>query len=328
VLRLLRNYSPFTVLILVIAAFLMKLPALSHPVAPIPLPNHIVFASLLKLLNNILHGSASGYTFLAIIILVLEALYFNHITVKHKLFMTQTYLPAFTFLLLTSLYPAFNYFSEPLLINGLMLIAFDIMLSFAHSSQPRKQIFNAGFVVCLPALLQFPALAFFFLLLFALIFLRPFNIGEWVVGFMGYFTPIYFFAVILFLVDKLPVLYQIPRLSLSLPKHVENPLYVGGTIGGLVLLVILGSFALQQQMSRLTINIRRSWGLVYIFLVISLGFGLIAVSSVHAEWLVVMPSLSFLVAHSFYHEKTKRFSNFAFLFSLALFAFCQFSLYK
>jgi hypothetical protein len=180
----------------------------------------------------------------------------------------------------------------------------------------------------MPALFQFPALGFFVLFMFALIFLRPFNIGEWVVGLMGYLTPIYFFIVILFLVDKLPVLLKIARLRLSIPKHMENPVYMAGAITGLAILAIAGSFALQQYMSRLTIYIRRSWGLIYIYLVVAAGLAFIAVSSVNAEWSLILPPLSFIIAHSFYLEKTKRFSNFAFYFSMVLLVFCQFSLYK
>ena len=327
-MQLFRNYSPFTVILLIIATFLMKLQALSHPVAPIALPDHLLFASLLSFLDTFVRGGAFAYTLLTVLILFTQSLFFNHITVRHKLFNTNTYLPAFAYILLTSLHPAFNYFSEPLLINWLVLIALNIMLSFSHTAQPRKQIFNAAFVICLPALFQFPALGFFFLFLFAMILLRPFSIGEWVVGFMGYFTPIYFFVAVLFLVDKLSILTRLPQLRLSIPKHIGNPVYLVGVIAGLLFLIVAGSFALQQQISRLTIYIRRSWGLIYIYLFVSLGLPFIAVSSVHAEWSLALPALSFIVAHSFYLEKTKRFSNFAFLFSLALLIFCQLTLYK
>jgi hypothetical protein len=328
VLRLFRNYSPFTVLILIIAAFLAKLQPLLHPVAPRALPDHLVFDWILRALNYVFFGNAFAYTLFSVVILISQALFLNYITVRHKMFSRNSYLPAFTYLLLTSLNPSFNYFSEPLLINGLTLIAVNIMLSFSQTSQPRKQIFNAGFAICLPVLLQFPAVGFVLLFLLALVFLRSFNPGEWVVGLMGYLTPIYFFAGILFLVDRFDALPRVFRIGFSVPRHLTHPVYLIGTILGLGILAIIGSVSIQQQISRMTIYIRRAWGLAYTYLAISLGVAFITVSAVAAEWLIMMPALSLIISQSFCFEKSKRFSSFTFYFSLLLLIFCQLALNK
>lgn len=311
---------------LIIGALLAKLPALLHPLPPQALPDHVIFETCLRLLDIVFRGSAFAYTLLTVAILVAQALYLNYITVRHKLFQKNTYLPAFTYLLLTSLNPSFNYFSEPLLINGLTLVAVNIMLTFSQSPQPRKQIFNAGFAICIPALLQFPAVGFLLLFVLALVFLRSFNTGEWVVGLMGYITPIYFFAGILFLVNRLSVLPRTFRLGFSVPPQLENPLYMVGTVVGLAVLVLLGSISIQQQIARMTIYIRRAWGLVYTYLAVSFGVAFIAVSSVKAEWLLMMPALSLIISQSFCFEKSKRFSSFTFYFLLLLLIFCQLAL--
>ncbi|RYG37242.1 MAG: hypothetical protein EOO01_30320, partial [Chitinophagaceae bacterium] len=222
-LQLFRNYSPFTVLILIIAGFLMKLQALSSGVAPVPLPDHIIFGQLLAVLNHIFHGSAFGYTLFAVVLLHIQAIYLNYITVKHKLFHRNTYLPAFSYLVLTSIYPPFNYFSEPLLINFFTIAALDLMLTLSQTSQPRKQIFNAGFLLCIPAMIQFPAVGFILLLFLALLFLRTFNLGEWTVGGLGYLTPIYFFVAFLFLFDQLPAIYRLPHFGFAFPKELNYP---------------------------------------------------------------------------------------------------------
>jgi hypothetical protein len=327
VLQLFRNYSPFTVIILVIAAFLMKLQALLHPVAPQAMPDHVLFASLLQVLGYAFE-SAFAYTLLTVAVLVSQALFINHITVKHKLFTKNTYLPAFSYLLLTSLNPAFNYFSEPLLINWLVLISVNIMMSLSQTTQPRKQIFNAAFAVCLPALFQFPAVGFILLFFLALVFQRSFNIGEWTVGLMGYLTPIYFFAGVLFLADDLHISQHIVQVGFAFPQHLVHPVYMIGTTAGLSILVFIGSIGLQQQLNALTIYIRRAWGLVYAYPLVSVLVTFIAVSFVNAEWLIIMPALSILIAHAFSFEKNKWFSNFTFYFSLLLLIFCQLALNK
>ena len=324
-LRLFQNYSPFTVLLLIIAAFVMKFQVLSHPQLPVALPDHILFASILKFLNPVFRG-AFGYTLFAVFILFTQALYLNYITVKYRLFNRNTYLPAFTYLLLTSIYPAFNYFSEPLLINWLLLISLSLMLSFSQTTQPRKQIFNAGFAICLPVLFQFPTIGFIILLVLALLLLRSFSLGEWIVAGMGYLTPIYFFVCILFLVDQLPAVTRMPEIGFSIPRHLANPVYLTGTLIGLLFLLIMGTYTIQQQIHRLTIFIKRSWILIYMYFVVSLVVNLIVVSAVNAEWLILVPSMSFVIINGFLLEKSKRFSNFTFYFSLLLLIFCQLAL--
>src|SRR5690242_14197763 len=128
----------------------MKLQALSNPVLPELPENHLIFTSLFKGL----HFGIFSYTILSMIMVFLQALYINYIGERHKLFHKTGYYTAFTYVLLTSLYPPFNYFSEPLLINWFVLGALDVMLSFPKTLQPRKQLFNAGFLMCIPVLIQ------------------------------------------------------------------------------------------------------------------------------------------------------------------------------
>jgi len=113
------------------------------------------------------------------------------------------------------------------------------------------------------------------------------------------------------------------HLGFSIPRHMKHPLHIVGIITGLAILLVIGSVALQQQLSKLTIYIRRAWGLIYTYLFVSTGIALIAVSSVNAEWLIAIPALSILITHAFYFEKSKRFSNFTFYFSLLLLIGCQ-----
>ncbi len=306
----------------------MKLQALLHPVAPVALPDHVIFAFLLRIINYVFAGSAFAYTLLAVLFLIAQALFVNFITVRHKLFFRNTYLPAFTYLLITSVNPAFNYFSEPLIINWLTLISVNIILSFSQTTQPRKQIFNAGFAVCLPLLLQFPAIGFLLLFLLSLLFLRTFNVGELVVGLMGYITPLYFFACILFLSDQLSILEKIFHIGFSLPARLNHPVYMFTAIAGLAILLLIGTISIQQQIARMTIYIRRAWGLLYTYLIISFGVAFITVSSVNAEWLIMMPALSPIISQAFSIEKSKRFSSFTFYFSLLLLIFCQLALNK
>ena len=97
---------------------------------------------------------------------------------------------------------------------------------------------------------------------------------------------------------------------------------------GMGILLAIGSISIQQQITKMTIYIRRAWGLAYTYLVVSFGIAFITVSSVNAEWLVIAPALSLIISQSFCLEKSKRFSSFTFYFSLLLLIFCQLTLNK
>jgi len=164
VLRLFRNNSPFTVIILFLFTLIVKIQALLHPLVPEQVPGHFMYNYVLKGMGFMFRHSGFVYTFIAIVIIFFQALYIKSIATRHKLFPRHTYVPALVYLTLTSVYQPFNYFNETVLLNWLLLGAVDIMFSFTQTTQPRKLIYNAGFLLCMAALFQFSLITFFLLL--------------------------------------------------------------------------------------------------------------------------------------------------------------------
>lgn len=322
-LSLFRNNNPYTVIILLIATMLLKLQVLAHPLPPDVVDGHFLYGHVLQLLDVVFRGNAFAYTFIAVVMLFLQALYFKSITARHKLYPRSTYLPALAFILLTSIFPAFNYFSCTLLINWCLLAGVDTILSLGQTQQPRKLLFNGGFIICLAALLQFSAIGFFLLFFIGLAMLRSFNPSEWVVGAMGYFTPFYFYACILFLIDQLPLIAQWPHLGLSLPTHLSAPGYFIISISGLLILFVCGFYAMQQQIAKNSVYGRRTWSVIIIYLLLSLLVAVFTDHTVKSAWLLIIPASAMIITHGISLEKSKRFSNFTFYFFLAFVLACQ-----
>jgi hypothetical protein len=308
--------------VLFIFALIVKVQALLHPVVPVPVAGHFLYNYLLRGMSMALGHSAFLYTFIAIVILFLESLYIKDISTRHKLFPRYTYIPSFVFLLLTSIYQPFNYFSETILLNALLLGAVDIMFSFTQTTQPRKLIYNAGFLLCLAALFQFSLLTFFLLLLVGMVLFRPFNLGEWSVALMGYVTPIYFLVSILFLFDKFYLLRLWPHIGFSLSSNVVSPFYLIVTIAGIIILLGTGIYAMQQNVAMSNIYVRRDWTTISFYVIMSVFVALFTDNVIKSAWLLVMPGLSIIISHALLLEKNKRFSNFIFYFSLFFLLFC------
>lgn len=321
-LRLFRNNSPFTVIILFIFALLAKFQVVLHPVMPVPVAGHFMYNYLLRTLYFVFRNGAFAYSMLAIVILFIQSLYLKSISIRHKLFPRYTYVPAFVYLLLTSIYLPFNSFSETMLVNWLLLGAVDIMFGFTQTTQPRKLIFNASFLLSMAALFQFTMLAYFFLLLVGMVMFRSFNVGEWSVAMMGYATPPYFLACILFLADRFHLYSEWPHIGFSLSAQVVSPFYIIITLAGIFILLASGIYAMQQNVAMSNIYIRRDWIALSFYLIISVFVAILTDEAIKTAWLIVMPALSIIISHALLLEKNKRFSNFIFYFSLFYLFFC------
>jgi hypothetical protein len=166
VLHLVRANSPYTVIILFILTLGLKLQALGHPVVPDPGLHQALFASVVQALKGIWGASATAFTLLAAVFTFAQALYLRYIAIKHRLFGRPSYLPAFIYIIISSLHPATGYFSAPLLLNWFLLGALDALLGFTRREDQPRTIFNAGFLLACGALMYFPAVAYFFLLFF------------------------------------------------------------------------------------------------------------------------------------------------------------------
>ena len=296
--------------------------ALQHPQMPVALPGHFLYAMVISVLNAIFNWGGFGYTFFAILLIFGQALYLNGIANRYRLYPNSGNIVAFSYLTCTSIIPAFSFFSEAVIVVWCILGSIDILLRFNQTVYPRKHIFNAGFFLCVPALMHFPSIAYIVLLFVALSTLRSFSAGEWVVGLMGYLTPLYFFIGILFLANSFSLLHVWPHIGLSVPLHMQHPGYLIGAICFIVVLFGCGAFVMQQQMST-AVYVRRSWVMLVIYLLLSIIIAVFTEYDASGTWLLVMPGLSLVIAHAFSLDKSKWFSNFILYFSLLFVAYCQ-----
>ena len=325
-LHLVRDKSPYTVIILLIFTLIAKLQALTHPIMPPMREGHEFYNAIVSIMSSLLGGSAFAFTLLGVIMLFIQAIYLNAIVAKYKLYPKVSYIPTFLYILLSSLHPSLSYFSLALLINWCLIASIDVMLSFYHTQQPRKQVFNAGFILCIAALLHFPAVLYIITLFAAMLLLRSFNPSEWVVAIMGYITPVYFFAGMLFLFDKLKTFPLWSRFAIYFPDKFILPVYTITLLAGAGTLLILGLVALQGYIARLSVFNRRNWVLMFILLIISFVVSSTTDEVIKNIWLIAIPAAALIISHALYLEKSKWFSNFAFYFSLLILIVCQWAL--
>ena len=301
----------------------MKWQIMLHPILPIVEKEHFTYNLLFTIPKFIFGDAAIGYSLFSVSLLIGLAFYLNYIVVKHKLFSQNTFLPAFSFLLLTSFFPNQNYLSETIVESFFVLAGIDIILGLSHIANPRTAIFNAGFFMSFPLLFQASGFGFLLLFFVSLALLRPFQIAEWLVGIIGFFTPVYFFVCLLFLFDKIEVLHQFPLFDCNYLQAADFKGLHLLLLIGFFILIATGLFSLQQNLPRVTIYVRRGWLVMISYCILALAIIFLSASTSYQGWILLMPPLTMIISQSFCLEKTKRFSSFTFYFSILLFIFSQ-----
>lgn len=263
-------------------------------------------------------------TFLAVINLVGQSLYFNKIANDADLFSNKNYLPALSYILFTSLLPEWNYLSAPIISNWLLLFALSGMLKLQGQNAPRKIIFNIGFAISCAGILSLPYFSFFILIFLALSILRPFKLGEWTIALLGFLTPLYFLTGILFLTNQLSQISGwIPqdfKIVSNFSLALQKPLLC---FAFAILMAVVGLIYLNKHAEHMLTQVKKRWSIAILGLIVGLSplfFEGVGGRSVALPTLVL---LSLIAANSFMKRKKRWPTRILFYVFLAVLIFAE-----
>lgn len=319
-LKLFRSSSPYSVIALFAIAIGLKLSFLIHPVQVAPFQDQTIWNFLMSLFG--LGKGSFGLTFFAIVNIVLQALYLNKTTREFDLFPYDSYLPALSYVLITSLMPEWNYFSAFLVANWFILAILYNLLKLYAQSDVAKSIFNIGAFVSLSAILVFPNILFLLLIFAGLAILRPFKIKEWVMVVLGILTPVYFLVALLYLTDHILLLSEMIPISFKLPLiHWHPKVYI--TLITLILLLVSGFFYLNIFSSRMLIQAKKNWSLLLIGFLISLVIGFFSIWEDFYSWFPALLLFSLIFTNLWFEERKHWISKIIFYLLTGIIIFIQ-----
>jgi hypothetical protein len=305
VIGVFRQKNPGNALILLVYALVLKFHLFLHPVAPVLHPeDNYLYRVILHALDTVFHHVPMWYAILTFLVLFTQATLFNRICNHNKLFPKPNFLPGMSYILITSLLPDWEHFSAPLLINSIMIWVFYQMIELYNTQKPGAAIFTIGVWTGIVSLLYIPAMAFLLLILFSLITMRPFRIKEWFVGLLGFTFPYYFLFLVLYLTGHWNWNNIVPHIVFTVPAM---PSSVWLTIGfvWLVLPFIAGGFFVQKNLNKVLIQIRKSWSILLLFLMVAVLIILINRADSYENWIVMaVPFAAFHAAAYYYPHRT------------------------
>ncbi|RYY85745.1 MAG: hypothetical protein EOO15_16260 [Chitinophagaceae bacterium] len=294
-IALFKQKAPGTVAVLFITGLLLKLPLFTGPAlqtAPSDGP-------LFRLLTAQLRGAPSATAgIIAFVLLFTAALTINSVVNYYRMMSRQTFLPALSFLLITSLVPEWSRLSAPLCATVLLTVAFGVILQLYGASKAGGKIFNIGLLTGLAGFFFAPALLFGVIALLGLSVLRPLRVQELLLFLLGVLTPTYFYGVGLFLYDQFSWKSLVPWMHFAIIG--QRASYA--LLGSIVLLVapfLLGSFYVQANLRKMLIQARKNWSLVLFYLLLAIGVPFFNNDGQYTGWVLVAPPLASFHACAF-----------------------------
>ncbi len=136
------------------------------------------------------------------LLVITQALRLNYLFNDHRMFGKPSFLIAMVYILLTAILKEWNELTPALVANSLIIWLYAKTVRLYNNPNPKTLLFNIGLVIGLAVLLYHPTTLLIIVALFAVLVVRPFNITEILVMFMGVVTPFYFLWSYLFLTDQ------------------------------------------------------------------------------------------------------------------------------
>ena len=300
-----RQKNPGNSLLLLVFGLVLKFGILLRPSPPLSQPeDHYLYELLLRVLEP-LHLPAFVYGLTAFFLICVQASLLNRITIDQKMLQKPNYLPGMAYMLLSSLFVEWNYFSAPLIANTLLILMFYRMVNLYNTNRPLVGIFNIGVMVGLITLLYEPAVIDVLMMPFTLFIMRPFRIREWVTGFLGLTTPYYFLALEPLFTNKWNWKYLVPSIRIDFPA-MPTSFFITVSIILLVVPFIIGGYYVQSNLNKMLIQIRKGWSLLLLFLIMSIFIILVNGGVNYVNWIFGLLPLAAFHGAAYYYPEKKR----------------------
>jgi hypothetical protein len=270
VIGLFKQKAAANILFVFLLGILIKLPVFKHADPPLP-DEHaaILYKTIVSFLNSLGDKSGTVYAVLSYLILFTQAMQLNKLVNDHRLMQRATFLPAASYLLITSLIPEWNFFSAPLLINSLVLLVFTWLFNLYNQQHVKGVIFNIGLAIGLSSFIFFPSVILFGWLIFALMVMRTVRINEWLICLLGFVAPFYFYAAYMLITDAWNWDKLFTSFHISVPIPVQS-LWLAISSSLLIIPFLIGGYFVQENLRKMLIRVRKNWSLLLIYLLFAL----------------------------------------------------------
>lgn len=288
--------NPQNSFLLFLYGLLLKMVWFINPIMPeVQRADSRIWKDFIHFLVEWLKDMPVVFSVISFTLLFIQAISFNQILNRARLMLKPNYLPAMSFLLITSFFPSWNMLSSAMVCNTILLWVLAKLFFINTDNNPKTTLFNLGFLIAVCSVFQFYFVFLALLIFVALVLMRPFKIPEWLVILFGIFTVWYFLLGVLFLNNSIYT-FSLPDWKFLIPPyHQFWDEYI--ILGFLLFLSFLGAGAVQSASSKQVVRVRKDWILLMAFFLLALAISFISGSSHFHYWqLIALPAAAFIGA--------------------------------
>jgi hypothetical protein len=290
--------NPLNTFFLFIYGLMLKLAWFLHPAIPTAQKTDgFLFKELIDKLSVTGSHFPMIYPIISYFLIFTQALTFNRLINDQKMMQRPNYLPAMSYLLVTSMFNEWNVLTAPLVINTILIWVWARMSTLYSNNNPKTTLFNIGMMIGISTFFYFPSLAFVLLIISALIVSRPFILAEWFVSILGIITPYYFLFAWLFLTNRLYG-YKLPQFEISYPKFHQNYWELAG-ICIIIIAFLTGGYFVQANFRKQLVQVRKRWSLLLLYLAVAIFVPFINATHTFEYWILTGIPLSAYIACAF-----------------------------
>ena len=312
-----KQKTPANILVLLIFGLLIKLPMFLHPhVTSIQPKDGILFHTILRFLEPTGKTTPVLYSVISFALLFTQGISLTRIINDYRMINKYNYLPGMAYLLITSFFPEWNYFSAPLLINSLLILILGWLFKIYNHPKGKGIVFNAGLFIGISSLIFFPSVTFIIWVLFALMVMRPFRVNEWLLCILGVTTPYYFYGVYLFLSNQWHIKKILPFLTVSVPS-LQQSIWLAVSAFLIMIPFLAGGYFVQDNLRRMLIQMRKGWSILLIYLLVATFIPFVNTTNTFENWIMAAVPFAAFHACAYFYPPRKLFPLILFWISVA-----------
>lgn len=299
-----RTNNPLNTFLLFVYGILLKFVWLFHPQIPVIQKNNgFLYNDLITWIKPWFDAYPVSYFVIAYLLLFTQAVNFNQIIISRRLMEKPNYLPAMSYLLITSFFSECHVLSAPLIINSILIWVFAKMSNLNNNQNAKSALYNVGMAIGICSFFYLPGILFTLLILASLLNTRSPKAAEWFITFIGVLTPWYFLITFLFFRNTL-YSFNLPGFGISyLVFQKLTPEYIGVIL--IMVLVATGAFFVQFVATKQIVQVRKNWGLMALYLIIALAIPFINHTYETGQWMFALVPASAFVACAFYYPRLR-----------------------
>ena len=284
-----KQKNPGNLIMIFVLGILLKLPWLFGRSAVVIRPQDgFLYDRLIKFLSPLAAVFPSVYGTLAFLLIFWQAYLLTVFINNQRLVNKPNYLAGMALMLLSSFIPEFNYLSGPLIVSLLFLFGFIAIFRAHNHPNAKGLIFNCGLACGLATMFFQPAVFFVLWGLVALAVLRPFRINEWMLLFIGFTAPYYFYLIYLFLSGQWATVHSmIEPFSFGISLGKQSP-WFAGALFLTILPLLAGVYYINALSSKMLIQIRKGWILFLLYFATAVVIALVNPGPGFANWVLIL----------------------------------------